>query len=247
MSTELVRTEPMPVAAPQMSTLSILEAAVRGGVTGENVAVVKEIVAMRREEMALENKACFNRAFFALKREISGMNFYADKEAKTKSGEVAYSYCSEVEISTKLEPVLFKHGFTMLFGQRQDGDRVVAVVTLIHEQGHEETREYSVRVGQANSMKDATAVDAGSTTSAWRHLVIKMFGLKSRIREQDDARNLGEVITKDQAEELARRVAETNTDKAKFLAFAKANSFAEILSGKYDSLDQALRKKEQGA
>ncbi len=227
-----------------VTSLSILDAAVRGGINKDNVEVVERLVALRRDEVALQNKSAFNRSFFALKREISTMNFYADKEAKTKSGEVAYSYCSETEIAGKLEPVLFKHGFAMLFGQRQETDRVVAIVTLIHELGHEETREYSVRVGQSNQMKDSTAVDAGSTTSAWRHLVIKMFGLKSRIRAEDDARNEGEFITQAQAEELEHRLKMVNGDVAKFLAVAGAKKFAEIRAGKYATLTEMLWKKE---
>lgn len=238
--------EPSIVGEQVTNTLSILEAALKSGVTSENVAVVQAIIAMRREEVALENKASFNRAFFELKKEIAGMDFYCDKEAKTKGGDVAYTYCSESEIAGKLEPVLFKHGFAMLFGQRQEADRVVAVITLIHESGHEETREYSVRVGQSNQMKDATAVDAGSTTSAWRHLVIKMFGLKSRIRESDDAKNLGEHITAEEATELKTRLAACEGDTAKFLAAANSESFETIGTAVLPLLEAMLTAKEKG-
>lgn len=238
----------MPVAPLKNPTsLDILDAAVRGGVTSENVAVVKEIIAMRREEVAHEAKAKFNRAFFDLRQEISSLDFYADKAAKTESGQVAYRYCSEKELASGLEPVLFKHGFAMLFGQRDENERTVAVITLIHKDGHEETREYSVRSGATNRMKDATAADTGATTSAWRHLVIKMFGLKSRIQESDDPRNLGDTntkITAKQAEELERRVAETNSKVDAFLKLAKADSFANIPAIQYDALDALLRTKE---
>jgi hypothetical protein len=237
---------PQDVARPAPTSLDILDAAVRGGITSENVAVVKEIIAMRREEVALESKSKFNRSFFELKQEISGMDFYADKAAKTDGGAIAYRYCSEKELAAGLEPVLFRHGFAMLFGQRDEGERTVAIITLIHKDGHEETREYSVRSGATNRMKDATAADTGATTSAWRHLVIKMFGLKSRIREEDDARNLGDggKITAAQAEELERRVHETNSNLPAFLKLAKANNFAEIPAIQYDILDALLRTKE---
>jgi hypothetical protein len=235
-----------PAISQTPSSLDILDAAVRGGVTSENVAVVKEIIAMRREEIAHDAKAKFNRAFFELKREISGLNFYADKAAKTESGAVAYRYCSEKELAAGLEPVLLRHGFTMLFGQRDEDERTVAVITLIHCDGHEETREYSVRSGATNRMKDATAADTGATTSAWRHLVIKMFSLKSRIQESSDARNLGDntKITKQQADELERRVNLTNSNVTAFLKLAQAKSFAEIPSIQYDILDALLRTKE---
>ena len=96
-------------------------------------------------------------------------------------------------------------------------------------------------------MKDATAADTGATTSAWRHLVIKMFGLKSRIREDDDPRNLGDMNTKvtpAQAEELERRAQLTNSNVAALLQFCKATSFADIPASKYDEVDSLLRKKE---
>ncbi len=230
-----------------ITTAQILDAAVRGGVTAENVAVVERLVALRREEVSSENKSLFNRAFFALKREISTMEFYADKEATTKSGAKAYSYCSEEEISGKLEPVLFKHGFAMLFGQRKEAAIVSAEITLIHEAGHEEKREYSVRVGQSNQMKDDTAVDSGSTTSAWRHLVIKMFGLKSRIREDFDAKNIGDTktkITPAQADELERRVQMLNSNVAAFLKLGGATCFADIPACNYEILDRMLQSKE---
>ena len=244
-----VTKEPMPVAAPrQPSSLDILDAAVRGGVTSENVAVVKEIIAMRREEMAFENKAAFNRAFFELRQEIGRMDFYADKAAKTDSGVVAYTYCSEKELASKLDPVLFKHGFAMLFGQRDEEGKSVAVITLIHNKGHEETREYSVRSGGTNRMKDATAADTGATTSAWRHLVIKMFGLKSRIQESDDPRNLGDTnkkITEAQAKELEHRAQLTNCNIAAFLKLAGATSFADIPAVNFDVMDRMLQVKEK--
>ena len=238
-----------PQTAPsKMTSLDILEAAVRGGITGENVAVVKEIIAMRREEVAFEAKAKFNRAFFELRQEISKLDFYADKSAKNDSGVVCYTYCSEKELASKLEPVLFSHGFAMLFGQRDEKEKTVAIITLIHKDGHEENREYAVRSGGTNRMKDATAADTGATTSAWRHLVIKMFGLKSRIQEENDPRNLGDTnakVTPAQADELERRVQLTNSKVEAFLKLAGASKFAEIPSVNYDMLDRMLQSKEK--
>jgi hypothetical protein len=146
------------------------------------------------------------------------------------NGKVAYRYCSERELSAGLEPVLFRHGFAMLFGQRDADGKTVAEITLIHKDGHQEVREFSVRSGSTNAMKDATAADTGATTSAWRHLVIKMFGLKSRICESDDARNLGDLATKvkpDVAEELEHRAQLCNIAPA-ILKYVGAATFADI-------------------
>lgn len=241
---ELQKIEPGAVAVAAPTSLDILDAAVRGGITSENVAVVKEIIAMRRDEISLENKSKFNRAFFELRQEISTMDFYADKAAKTDSGAVAYTYCSEKELSAKLEPVLFKHGFAMLFGQRDEGAKTVAIITLIHKDGHEENREYAVHSGGTNKMKDATAADTGATTSAWRHLVIKMFGIKSRIREDADPRNEGSPISAKLADELEHRAEMLNCKKV-ILEMAGAKTFREIMSGRAPVIENAIAIKER--
>jgi hypothetical protein len=243
----LQKMEPHSPARIAPSPLDLIQGAISAGITKENVEVVKELVMMHREEQARANKVLFNQNFFAMRKEIATLNFYADKAAKTDSGQVAYRYCSEKEISEQLDPVLFKHGFAMMFGQRQEGERSVAVITLVHEGGHEETREYAVRSGGTNRMKDATAADTGATTSAWRHLCIKLFGLKSRIREEDDVRNEGdknEKVTEAQAGELEHRAKMVNASIPDFLKYAKVTKFADIPARLYAELDALLKRKE---
>lgn len=226
------------------STLSLIRSAMESGLTAETVGVVERLVQLRREEVAAGNKVEFNKAFFRLKKEISTMELYADKAAKTDGGAIAYHYCSEGEIAKMLEPVLLRHGFAMFAGQTQEADKVTVEITLVHESGHEEKRQYTVRAGNTNRMKDATAADTGATTSAWRHLAIKLFGLKSRMREGEDPRNVGEIITKEQAAELEHRVAMTNSNKAAFLKLAGVDSYDKVTTSKYEVLDQMLRTKE---
>ena len=53
-------------------------------------------------------------------------------------------------------------------------------------------------------------------------------------------------MTEEQAFELERRVAETNSNRDAFLKFAGAKSYREIAATKYEILDGFLRKKEKG-
>ena len=132
----------------------------------------------------------------------------------------------------------------MLFGQRDDAGKTIAEITLIHKDGHEEKREYAVRSGNTNAMKDATAADTGATTSAWRHLVIKMFGIKSRIQEENDPRNLGDTnkkVTPEQAADLEHRVKMLNRNVPAFLKLAGAATFAEIPAVNYAVIDRMLK------
>ncbi len=192
-----------PDAPPAPSALAILQSAISGGVTRENVEVVKELLQMARDQRADEAKAAFARAFFQLRKNMPVI--YADKERKDLGG---YRYCSEEEISKQLEPHLTAYGFSMLPGQSQTDGRITIAITLMHEAGHSETREYTVRTGRSNAAKDDSQADAGASTTAWRHLCIKMFGLKSRIQENQDARNEGEKIARDKVQHLEEVCAE---------------------------------------
>ena len=233
------------VARPQPTAIDILQAAIEKGITSENVAVVKEIRQMVREERGDLAKVAFNKAFFAMRKEMPIA--YADKKVKTDSGALAFQYCSPQEIRDVLEPLMLRHGFCTMTSQEMDGEtKVTVTVSLLHEAGHSVNGTFTIRVGQENRLVKGPQVVAGATTAAERHCLIKLFGLRTRINPDGDARNLGEPITKEQAFELERRVGETNSDCAKFLKLAGASKFTEIMSSRYAELDSLLRRKERG-
>lgn len=233
--------------------LELLERAMQGDLTKEKVEIAKDLMQMAKDYKADEAKAAFAKAFLQLRRNMP--EIYIDKEAKN-DGKVVYAYCSEEEITKKIEPHLLSYGFTTLPNQSEDNGRVTMTITLIHEGGHQTTQSYTVHAGAPNRMRDATACDTGAATAAWRHLVMKMFGLKSRIRENSDARNLGSEITPEEAQTLQRRVFETGSDVLLFLKFAGVplpdtasadeikSAFGRIHTGKMQAIEAMLRRKE---
>ena len=223
----------------------ILQTVLSREITPQSADVAEKILAMCREQKRDDARQSFMRAFFALRKELP--NFYADKEVQTRTGAVAFTYCSPGEIKDKLEPLLLKHGFFTMTEQAQDTTgRVTVTVRVFHEDGHEEKSNFTTRVSPGNSLMSPSQCDAGASTGAERHCLIKMFGLRTRLRAEDDPRNEGGIITAEQAFELERRVAETNSDKGRFLALAGAASFAEIHESKYAMLDEMLARKERG-
>lgn len=218
---------------------------------GEAVGIVKELKQMAKEERDDNARVAFGRAFYQLKKNMPAL--YMDKAGHNRAGEQTFVYCSEEEIAKMLEPHLMAHGFVMLTGQENKDGLVTISITLIHAEniqepggpcGHQETRLYTVRPGIGNSVKDNTMVDTSATTSAWRHLTQKMFGLKSRISNEQDPRDRGEYITPDQAADLEHRLTMINGDKKKFLEMADAESFATIYSASYKWVESQLRRKE---
>lgn len=245
-------TAPQPLAiVQQASPLAILEAAVKGGITAESVAVVKELAAMCRDQRQEDAKAAFARAFFALKNDMP--HIYADKQVKTQSGAVAFTYCTPQEIQNTIDPIMRKHGFCTMTGQEKDTATgfVTATITLFHDQGHSETRSFTVRPGSGNKLMTETQCDAGATTAAERNLLIKMLGLRTRLNAEGDARNIGETIAPEKAQELEDRCLKANVDIYRFLKFAHAGkedgSFADIKSGSLEIVEAELTRREAAA
>lgn len=243
MNNELVKVESGDITpAPGFDPGLALKVMIDKGITAENVSAVKELAGLYEHMQDRKAQQDFAKALFRVRK--STFSIEADKAVKDREGKVTFTYASEREIMDKLDPILLQHGFTTLSGQTEEGGKITISITLIHEAGHQESRSYTVRTLQSNSMLDPAKADAGAATLAWRHLVIKMFGLKSHIVESDDARLEGEKITPEQAEELERRVNLLNLNVSAFLKLAGAATFSEIRSEKYNNADAWLRKKE---
>lgn len=228
-----------PPATP--SPIGILEAAMKGGVTSENISVVKELIQLCREQRAEESKAAFAKAFFQLRKNMPVI--YADKESKDRSGSVVFTYSSEEEISKALEPHLMSYGFAMLFGQASADGKITVNVTLMHEAGHSEMREFTVRSGTPNAMKDGAMCDTGGATTAWRHLMIKMFGLKSRLHAESDATVLGARIAPDKVIYLRELVRDAKVDEARFLKWCQVTRYEDIGESDYPRFVAEVQKR----
>ena len=235
-----------PVERPTVTAMQLLQGAIQNGITKETVEVVKELRQMVREERDDNAKIAFNKAFFQMRK--AAREIYADREVKDNSGNVAFAYCTPEEIDKVVEPMLLAHGFTTLVGQEMDDSgRVTVSMTILHEEGHSETRSFTVKTLSANRMMEGAKCDAGATTLALRHLKIKMLGLKVRGKlpgDLDDPRNLGQYITQQQADELEHRLKMVNGNIQKFLELAEATSFKTIYASKLPVLESQLRRKE---
>lgn len=246
-------TQPIPVIKPMPTPIEILQSAIEGGITEKSVAVVESLTRLCREQRAEDAKIAFNRAWFQLRKGMPIL--YADKEVKTKSGDVAFQYVSPQEIKDCIEPLMSSHGFCTMVGQTLTNGEVTVTVTLMHEAGHSELRSYTTRVSPGNSLMSPTQCDAAATTNAERQALIKIFGIRTRVRAEDDPRNIGEAITREQAESLQHRVKMLNAPEQSFLKWAGVPNAAKtptladyekIPSTAFVRCDEFLCKKEAG-
>lgn len=237
--------EPMPVAAvapteAAPTVAQMLQAVISGGITQENIATVKEALAVCERMEDRNAVRSFNRAFRALQAEIPVI--VASSEIPNRG-----KYERFEDVMRVVSPLLEKHGFSVSFSQDTKDNRIVVTCTLLHDDGYKQSNNFTVRVGGRSDSE--TQADCKASTTAKRNALLQALNIVIRqdcLQDEDDPRNEGDTITKEQAESLAHRLAMVNGDKAKFLKLAEAPDFVSIKSGKLAVLDEMLRRKEQG-
>lgn len=219
----------------------MLQAVIEKGVTAENVNAVKEIV-MLYERM--EDRKSARSASQALREmQAEAKQIVAMQAVPGRNGEVRYKYAKYEQIMAQAQPLLTKYGFSVRFSQRLEADRETVSCVLTHDDGHAFTNEFTVRIGSGPPGATTTQADSSAGTVAQREAFCDALNIVRR--QEDDAGMMGGKITPEQADELERRVSETNSDRAAFLKLASSETFADIAATKYEILDSLLSRKER--
>lgn len=223
--------------APEPTVAMMMQSICQGGITESNAAVMERLMAMqeRMEDRAAERQ--FSAAFVALQSEIPEI---VAKSVIPNRGK----YERFEDVMHVLKPLLSKHGFSVSFSQ-DAGERITVTCHLRHAGGHSQETKFAVRLG--GKADSETQADCKASTTAKRNSLLQALNIVVRqdcLQDEDDARNAGECISAGEAFALEQRVEKIGVDKAQFLAFANAPTFAEISVSRYAVVNAALIKKE---
>lgn len=238
-STQLTKVESQPPAIEDM-----LSAVMKTGITSENIQAVEKIVQLYERMQDRKAEKEFAAAFVTLQAEMPKVQ--ATRPVPNKDGSLRYRFAAFEDLMEQLHEHLQRNGFTVSFSSRVETDRLISTCTLQHTSGHKRSNEFAVRIGSGPPGATVTQADGAAATYAKRFALTEALNIVVGHMD-NDARLLGstEFITDEQAEELERRVALSESDKLAFLKFAGAKTYAEIPAAKYGMLDQLLTKKEQ--
>ena len=243
-SRALVRQGPMAVDRPDdslASVMSIIERAAKD--SSIDVDKMDRLLGMAERMEARRAEKEFNGAFVSLQTRMSKVK--ATRAVPNDDGTVRYTYAPLEAIMDQMRPEAEQLGFAMSFSEAPSVEgKITAVFILRHVGGHKESFPYTVRIGQgppktSDSQKDGSAHMYARRGAVCAALNVIVTGMDA------DARNEGGVVSKEQADDLRRRVRETASDEAAFLKFSGAKTFEEISTSKFCILDQALRRKER--
>lgn len=237
MSDKLAKMDSGALARPQPTVADMLQAVIDKGITADNVAAMGDLVKLyeRMEEKKSERE--FAIAFNALQSELPVIT------AKTVIPNRG-KYEKYEDLMKVVGPLLAKHGFTVSYSMDFKENRILETLHLMHVGGHSTSNSFAVRSGKADT---DTQADCKAATTAKRNALCNALNIVIRqdvLTSEHDASIDGDVITKEQVDELSRRVQETDTNKEAFLKFAGVKTFQEIPAGKYAVLDGFLAKKE---
>lgn len=241
---ELTTTGPREVGEPaQPSVLEIIREMVnRPGVT-ENVAALKEMVALQERMEDRNAKKAFVAALQRFQAAVKHVQ--VTRIVPTKVGGIKYKYAPIEDIQREIEGPQQANGFTITFSQRLGPGIVTAICRLTHISGHSESNEYTVRAGKGPHDGTERDADVAASTVAQREALCDALNIVRDREQTEDARNLGSKITADQADDLRRRVRDSKSDEVAFLKLAEAGNFEDIMSVKLEILDQLLSKRER--
>lgn len=223
---------------PQLSTLALIGRIADSGITPQTIEVMERMLAMREREEAKESAKAFSDSLSAFQGDMPEL--VAQTEIKNRG-----KYERFEDIMHIARPLLVKHGFSVSFRQETSGDRITAICKLSHRAGHSVENSFSVRVGSKGDTP--TQSDCMASTTSKRNALIQALNIIIRqdcIDDENDARNIGGFISEEKAIELSTRVQKCGADPAKFLAFAKADSFETIGEAILPQLEKLLAAKE---
>lgn len=224
----------------QPTTISLIAAAIEGGITAENVEVIERLCALKEREDVKNAERDFNAAFVALKKEIPVI--VATSIIPNRGKYERYE-----DIMRVVGPLLLQHGFSESYSQSADEKRITVTCHLSHISGHSRSTSFSVRLGgRADS---ETQADCKASTTAKRNSLLLALGIVIRqdIYQSDeaDATIEGDTITASQAADLRALCEEVKADKKKFLEFADAETFEQIVSSRLNDLVEMLNRKRK--
>jgi hypothetical protein len=244
--TRLAKVEPQSLArtTPARDPLDMLQAMIEKGVTTDNAAAFEQLVKLSEHMEDRRAEKEFSAAFVKLQSEIPKIK--ATKVIPGKGGVgVRSTFAPFEEIDAQARPICLANGFSYSFSEGDSpAGKITKICTLHHVSGHHRSNPYTVRIGSgppgcSESQSDGSAHSYAKRGALCDCLNIVVTGM------DNDARTEGGPITKEQSDDLSKRLANVGGDERAFLKFAGVETFDAIPVVKLEMLEEFLAKKER--
>jgi hypothetical protein len=242
---ELQKIEPQPLA--NVDAVDILRAAVAGGITTENVAVVERMAALVERQQDRQAERNYVAALAALQKECQ--NVIATKDVDGK-----FRYAPFLDIWNSVRPAVERNEFTLQWSQEHQGDKVKVTLTLQHISGHKRDFTYGMRLGSnapgTPAGSQLPVLDSITESRAKRRLLMDALNIVvDAVTSAEDVGD-GTMASDKETDDLFKRLAALGGDQSsqnRFLALAGVESWNRIPKVILPILERLMAEKEKAA
>lgn len=248
--------EPHHVMIAEPTMIQIIAQLASAPNAAQNVEVMKELLAMQREEKRQQAIEAFNADLSAISSELprikrNGEVAYAeDKNNKNSPMKKAFSFARYEDIDEKLRPLLKTFNFSVSFTtepRQGDGGGLVIYGTLSHKQGHSISASIPLPLDTSGGKNNLQGY--GSTISyGKRYLVCMLLNIVTENEDDDGKKSEIDTITVEQAAEIDTRLRALGPDRLqRFLNWAKVETILGLEAKKYGEAMKAIARSEAEA
>ena len=225
-----------PNAAP-LTPLDLLNIAVE---KKADLAQLQALMDMKERWEATEARKAFVAAMNAFKAAPPEL----EKTKLVKFKDTKFKHATLDNVCAIVGAALSTHGLSHRWEVQQEATAIKVTCVLTHELGHSERVTMQAGADTTGS-KNAIQAIGSALTYLERYTLLAATGLAAKDQD-DDGNGIGnsEPIGAEQKDELIVLIKETNTDTAKFLAWAKAESLDELPALKFKDAKEFLEMKK---
>lgn len=214
-----------------------------------DVGKMKELLAMKKEILAEQRLAAFNRDFLNAKSEMprikkdGSVEYPVNKNEPDGPKKKAFNFAKYETIDREIRPIEEKYGFSRSFTTTQrigDGGGIVVTCELLHREGHFKRAEIPVPLDSSGGKNNLQGY--GSAFSYGKRYTTTMVWDLITENEDDDATTyLNAYIDEIQFKAIQELIEDNDVDIVKFCKHIKVNSLKEILYKDYPKAMHDLR------
>lgn len=245
----LVRHEQLALDRPAVSidAVDILRAAVAGGITEANVAVVERMAALVERQHDRQAERDYVAALARLQSACE--NVIATKDVDGK-----FRYAPFLDIWNAVRHDVQQNGFTLQWSQEHQGDKIKVTLTLQHVAGHKRDFTYSMRIGSnapgTPAGAQAPVLDSQTESRAKRRLLLDALNIVvDAVTSADDVGD-GALANQEESDALFKRLVDLGGDEnsqKRFLALAGVTAWNQIPKVMLPILNRLMAEKERAA
>jgi len=208
--------------------------------TGADLDKLEKLLALQERWESNEARKAYHKSMAQFK--ANPPRILKDRTVSYK--QTQYTHASLANVVATISAELSKYGLSASWNTKQNGE-IVVTCRITHELGHFE--ETSLSAGADNSGSKNSIQAIGSTiTYLERYTLLALTGLAAHDMDDDGIVTEDiEYITVDQQTEINDLIAETETNKEKFLDWANVESVEKILMKHYAATIKPLKAKQE--